>query len=191
MKKIGQFEIKTKKYLTEINLKDLKIGVNSIKNHFVIVDNNYKVENVIDKICDHAGGKLIKKGLSAICPMHGWKLNFKTLKYQDSHIEKTSIDFTVSNNILKFNDNESYLVNPYKVLKNKNNFKLRWLNHACTLMSNENLSIVTDPWLKGPAFLTGWWLDKPSPSDSIELVQNADYIYIYLIIIPIIYILRH
>ena len=178
MKKIGQFEVKTETFSTEINIKDLKIGVNSVKNHFVIVDNNYKIEHVIDKTCDHAGGKLIKKGTSAICPMHGWKLNFKTLKYQDSHIEKTSIDFTVSNNILKFNDNESYLVNPHKVLKNKNNFKLRWLNHACTLISNENLSIVTDPWLKGPAFLTGWWLDKPSPSDSIELVQNADYIYI-------------
>ena len=30
MKKIGQFEIKTKTYTTEINLKNLNIGVNSI-----------------------------------------------------------------------------------------------------------------------------------------------------------------
>lgn len=52
MKKIGQFEIKTKTFSTKINLKDLKTGINSIKNHFVIVDNNHKVENVIDKICD-------------------------------------------------------------------------------------------------------------------------------------------
>ena len=61
MKKIGQFEVKTETFSTEINIKDLKIGVNSVKNHFVIVDNNYKIEHVIDKTCDHAGGKLIKK----------------------------------------------------------------------------------------------------------------------------------
>ena len=42
MRKIGQFEVKTETFSTEINIKDLKIGVNSVKNHFVIVDIAYQ-----------------------------------------------------------------------------------------------------------------------------------------------------
>lgn len=179
MIKRGLFEKKSKSVKVKVDLNELKKGVNSLKNHFVILDADKNVNQVIDKVCDHAGGKLIKKGNSAICPMHGWKLDFSTLQYQDSHIKKTTIDFSVENNILKYDDSEVYLLNPFKSIQTKNNFKLRWLNHAAVHLSNSSLSLVTDPWLKGPAFLTGWWLDKPSTSDSIKLVKNADYIYIY------------
>ena len=178
MKNKGLFEKKSKIINVEVDINELQCGVNSLKNHFIILDDNKNVQHVIDKICDHAGGKLIKKGMSAICPMHGWKLNLNTLQYQDSHVKKTNINFSVENNILKFRDYESYLLNPFKSNKTKNDFKLRWLNHATTQLSNNNLSIVTDPWLKGPAFSTGWWLDQPSTTDSIQLLVNADYIYI-------------
>jgi CMP-N-acetylneuraminate monooxygenase len=85
----------------------------------------------------------------------------------------------VTNNNLCFNDHNKYLVNPFSAFKKNKNLKFRWLNHACTHFTDGNLSIVTDPWLKGSAFLTGWWLDEVSTSDSVELVKNADYIYIY------------
>jgi CMP-N-acetylneuraminate monooxygenase len=178
MKKLGHFDVKIETISFECKIDNLKVGINSLKNHFVIVDENFRIESVIDKTCDHAGGRLIQKGSSAICPMHGWKLNFKTLKYQDSHVKKTSIDFNVINNNLCFNDHNKYLVNPFKALKKNTNLKFRWLNHACAHVTDGNLSIVTDPWLKGSAFLTGWWLDEVSTSDSVELVKNADYIYI-------------
>ena len=174
----GIFEIKSNSIDVEININELKTGVNSLRNHFIILDENKKVENVIDKICDHAGGKLIKKGAKAICPMHGWKLEFKSLQYQDSHIKKSSIDYVIDGDILKFSENENYLLNSFKSDEKDNDFKLRWLNHATTHFSNNSISLVTDPWLVGPAFMTGWWLDEPSTIDSIKLVQNADYIYI-------------
>ena len=176
--KLGQFKLMTENFPVKININDLKIGVNSLKNHFVIINENYEVESVIDKICDHAGGRLIKKGSFAICPMHGWKLDFNSLKYQDSHIKKTNIDFSIDNNILKFDDQKSYLVNPYKVVKNQNDLQVRWLNHATTYISNNNISLITDPWLMGPAFLTGWWLEETSSTDSLNLLNDADFIYI-------------
>ena len=178
MKKLGKFKKITNNKTVELDVNDLKVGVNSLKNHFVILNSKKEVDHVIDKICDHAGGKLIKKGNIAICPMHGWKLNLSNLKYQDSHIKKSDINFVVEKNIIKFDDKESYLINPYKPSQIQNIFKFRWLNHATVHLSNNAVSLVTDPWLKGPAFLTGWWLDKPSTVDSVELVRKADYIYI-------------
>jgi CMP-N-acetylneuraminate monooxygenase len=85
MKKLGSFETKSDLINSEVNLKHLNIGINSINNHIVVIDENKQIINVIDKICDHAGGKLIVKGDCAVCPMHGWRLDLRTMKYQDSH----------------------------------------------------------------------------------------------------------
>ncbi|WP_285658232.1 MBL fold metallo-hydrolase [Helicobacter bizzozeronii] len=40
------------------------------------------------------------------------------------------------------------------------------------------LKIITDPWLVGPAFLTGWWLASPSSQEAMACLQEADVIYI-------------
>lgn len=179
MKELGKFDIKIENVPFEVKIENLKIGINSFKNHFIIVDEKFEIKSVIDKTCDHAGGRLIKKGNSAICPMHGWKLNFKTLKYQDSHVKKESIDFKVNDNVLSFMDQKKSLVNPYINNKIKETqLNLRWLNHASTSINYGKTSLVTDPWLKGSAFLTGWWLEEESTYDSLEILKHADYVYI-------------
>ena len=143
----------------------------------MMIDDEKNVLHVIDKICDHAGGRLIHKGDNAVCPMHGWKLDLHTLKYQDSHIEKSSAQYSMVNGKLLIPDNLSYLENPYRV-DNHLEVNFRFLNHATVAIFFNEITLITDPWLFGPAFMTGWWLDQPSTEDSIEILQNADYIFI-------------
>jgi CMP-N-acetylneuraminate monooxygenase len=178
MKTKGHFKIVSDLIKNEINIQDLKLGPNSLSNHIVLVDENKNIQNVIDKVCDHAGGKLILKDDHAICPLHGWKLNLNTLKYQDSHICKKNVNYRIEDDKLILEDYKRYLINPFKKTMNGNEVKVRYLNHATVEVRYNGVSLITDPWLFGPAFMTGWWLDQPSAKDSLEILQNADYIYI-------------
>lgn len=178
MNRLGAFESKSKLVNTVIDVNNLKVGINSIKNHFVVLDEGKQVIQVVDKICDHAGGKLIQKGDYAVCPMHGWSLDLHTMKYQDSHMEKPGVDYFISNDKLIIPDKESYLINPFKSNYNESQVVLRFLNHAAISITYKEITLVTDPWLFGPAFMTGWWLDQPSAEDSIKILKNADFIYI-------------
>ena len=180
MKLLGSFlNKKLKKNTIDIKIDDLSIGFNSRKNHIIKVDENRKVEYVIDKKCDHAGGRLILRGDEAVCPLHGWKLNLNNLTYNDSPDKKTKTKFVLKDNVtIQIDDHEATLVNPF--LKNNIEGKLKfiWINHACVYIEFNGTSIITDPWLFGPAFLTGWWLSEPSSEQSIDLLNKADYIYI-------------
>lgn len=178
MKNLGSFTTISTNKSNTVNLSNLKKGVNDIANHFIKVADDGKIEYVIDKVCNHAGGKLILKGEKAICPMHDWQLNLDTLKYSESHVckEKASFHLDDSNNI-HVNDSIKHLVNPFKGIK-KGTVKIRWLNHATVYIECNGKSVITDPWLFGPAFMTGWWLATPSPEESIDLLKKADYVYI-------------
>lgn len=178
MKRLGTFEAKSQFVNTVIDVNQLMVGVNSIKNHFVILNDEKQVIQVVDKTCDHAGGKLIHKGDYAICPLHGWSLDLRTMKYQDSHTVKKAVEYFVEDGKLIIPDKESYLINPFKSNFNDSKVELRFLNHAALSITFKGITLVTDPWLFGPAFMTGWWLDHPSTEDSIKILKNADFVYI-------------
>jgi CMP-N-acetylneuraminate monooxygenase len=178
MERLGAFETKSDLVNTVIDINNFNIGINSIKNHFVLLDEGKKVMQVVDKICDHAGGKLILKGDYAVCPMHGWSLDLRTMKYQDSHTVKRGVDYFIDNGKLVIPDKECYLVNPFKSYLSETEVELRFLNHAAISITYKEITLVTDPWLFGPAFMTGWWLDHPSAEDSIKILKNADFVFI-------------
>lgn len=178
MKNIGKFQINSLNKETLIPLDQLKPGFNSTLNHIVEVNSNKEVVKVIDKVCDHAGGKLILNGQEAVCPMHNWRLCLNTLNYSDSHISKKVIPFKIIDNNLVVPDSNKNLINPFIDYNSKSETKIRWLNHASVYFEVNGISLVTDPWLFGPAFMTGWWLSDPSSLDSLDLLNKADFIYI-------------
>src|SRR3982751_5311131 len=101
MRNLGQFKRALKKNnVLELDMNDLQIGVNTFKDVFVCLDENRNVRYVINKTCDHNGGKLIKKDDCAVCPLHGWKLNLSTLEYNNSHKRKAQLDYTIHDNKL-------------------------------------------------------------------------------------------
>ena len=141
-------------------LGDLQNGVNLFED-FIIFKKNNEIK-IIDRNCDHAGGKLISKNSSKlICPIHNWELNLNTLKYENG-INKETIPykkmgskfyFKLERKVPMFNDKILS-----KDINNSKDIKTKFLNHSCLIFENENFKFATDPWLIGPAFLNGWWL---------------------------------
>ena len=177
MKILGKFE---KHSLPQedivVNIDNLNEGINDYGD-FIIKKSRGSIRYVINKICDHNGGRLIVKDQLALCPNHNWKLNLNSLKYQESFVKKKPLEFEVRNNNLHLRNESHFLVNPFKQ-KSKKQIEVRWLNHACIHITNGDISLITDPWIFGPAFLTGWWLESPSPKDSLNLIKSANYILI-------------
>jgi len=178
MKKLGPFQIIKEPVQIKIDLRTLKKGINSIRDFIIKVDDLGEIVYVVSKTCDHAGGKLIVKGNSAICPLHGWQLNLDTLKYNDSHNGKQEIEFTIEDNMLILDSSTNKLHNPNVTLCKDEPFSMQWLNHASVNFKFKGVSLTTDPWLYGPAFLGGWWLNKPSLKSSIQTLTQSEYIYI-------------
>ena len=178
MKKLGPFQRISEPVQIKIYLKTLKEGINSVKDHIIKVDEFGEIIYVVSKTCDHAGGKLIVKGNSAICPLHGWQLNLDTLRYNDSHKGKEEIEFTIEDDMLIIESSTEKLYNPYNTTCTDEQFSMQWLNHACVNFKFKGISLTTDPWLYGPAFLGGWWLNEPSLKSSILTLTQSDFIYI-------------
>jgi CMP-N-acetylneuraminate monooxygenase len=177
LKEIGFFLENQIDFQIEIPINTLKKGLNDINNFIIKVLDDNSIDYIIDKVCDHAGGKMILKGNELVCPLHGWKLNTKDLMYNSSYIKKQVVDFQINESSIFINDFKKTIENPYKKAKD-GCAKIYWLNHATVLIECNGKTLITDPWLFGPAFLTGWWLQNPSPKPSIEHIKNADYIYI-------------
>lgn len=178
MVRLGKFHTEVTHQSIAVDLQTLDKGIHNLNDFILRIGDNREVSYVIDKICDHAGGKLIVKGEQAVCPMHNWHLNLTTLHYNDSHIQKKKLDYRIDEGgKLHIDKPLRSLVNPFRSAKN-GEVTVRWLNHATAYIECNGISIITDPWLFGPAFLTGWWLLTPSPSDAIDLLKKVDYIYI-------------
>jgi CMP-N-acetylneuraminate monooxygenase len=177
MKYLGDFTTVKINESVSIPISILKEGINDIKDYFILYKDG-KVVYVINKICDHAGGRLIKKNDHAVCPMHGWILNFTDLRYNDSHVCKEKVPFEIKEEELLIFGEKENIYNSFKKVNDNSKIYFRWLNHATIYFEYNGISLITDPWLFGPSFMTGWWLSEPSPQDSIELLKKADYIYI-------------
>jgi CMP-N-acetylneuraminate monooxygenase len=178
MKNLGQFEVEYQKSVLEFDFDSLNIGINNLKDNIIKIGHNNQIQYILDKTCDHAGGRLIVKGDIAVCPIHNWQLNLESLKYNDSHICKEPVKYTQKGSLsLTIDDFQKSLKNPFQPLK-QGSVNIRWLNHATIYIECNGKSLITDPWLFGPAFLTGWWLYSTSPSDSMDLLKQADYVFI-------------
>lgn len=187
--KLGDFERYVKQTNTnKIDVSDKNPGVYSGKDVFYKIAENSKVEWVINRICDHAGGILVQSPqdpCKAVCPLHNWEFDFNTLSYSKipnqvfSKICKASLPFSQDGSILTYETNEYAIRVPDSLAsKNTTKAKLRHIAHASVNLTLDDINIVTDPWLVGHCFLTGWWHKHPPKSDAFDLCNKADFIYI-------------
>lgn len=165
-----------------IPLNNLQRGYNYTSEHIVYVDSDDKVEWVTSRLCDHANGTLqpCQNNEQAECPLHGWKLDLKTLRYNNVNVKKETLAFHIDKNELIIEQCKAYLQFPEELITNSNDkhLSLRFLAHASILIQCGDIKIITDPWLQGPCFLNGWW-HKPCPTeDALEQLLSADIVYI-------------
>lgn len=165
-----------------ISLTELKPGYNYVDEYIIHVNTKEKVEWVISRLCDHANGTLLPchNNNQAECPLHGWKLDLKTLRYNNVNVQKETLQFEIRENQLIIDQNKAFLQFPEKLIDSSNNQapSVRFLAHASLLIKCGTITIITDPWLQGPCFLNGWW-HKPCPSaDAMQQLLSANVIYI-------------
>jgi CMP-N-acetylneuraminate monooxygenase len=179
---IGQFEDRvTQVKNNTVSLEGLAPGVHSTDDVFFKLTPNASVDWVVSRECDHRGGKLFlsKDGKSATCPLHGWVLDAESLKYHNVNVLKQSLAFQVEAGRLSFQGLEKSLALPEALVRQgRDRVRVRFLAHACVAIFINDFCLVTDPWLVGPAFTTGWWHAFPPKSDAIEILQNASAIYL-------------
>lgn len=164
-----------------ISLTGLSAGTHQDQNIIFSVNPTGSVDWVISRICDHAGGPLClsSDGSKAVCPLHGWVLDLKSLSYENVAVSKQLIDFEVSESTLIVPDTTPALFLPQHLTSSgKPTVQIRFLTHACLLIDIDGFKILTDPWLMGPCFLTGWWHLEPPKDDALFLLREADIVYI-------------
>ena len=167
---------------TYYNIDHLLPGYNFTDKHIIKLSPDKKVDWITSRICDHANGTLEKcnKEHFAQCPLHGWELNLEELHYSNVNVKKDILDFKIKNNSIVIEEKDTYLQFPIELYKKQSEEKLniRFIAHACLLFTCGDINIMTDPWLKGPCFLNGWW-HKPAPSDdALDQLLKADLVYI-------------
>ena len=153
--------------------KDLKEGTNCLVDHIVIKKSqSYKI---YDRICDHAGGKIVSRNNSHTCPLHNWKFIPEKGLYENG-IRKKEINFLEKKDILQLNEITS--VPQIKIINKDISVKIKLFNHAFLKIETKDFSFITDPWAFGPAFNNGWFLKKKTRHDWIEEANNADFLFI-------------
>ena len=122
---LGQLKYLTKDNEIKISFNQIKSGINFLE-QFIIYKNNSDIK-IYNRICDHAGGKIVSKDGMAICPVHMWKFNPSTGHY-DNGVKKKSVEYLIDKNFIKIND-ISYIPEIDKS-KKKLNTEIRFFNHA-------------------------------------------------------------
>ena len=97
-KDLGKINYLLKKSHTKFDLEQIRDGENYF-DEFIIYKDKKKIK-VYDRVCNHAGGKIITKRGENICPIHNWKFNPKTGLYLNG-VKKKEHDFSISKNFLK------------------------------------------------------------------------------------------
>lgn len=142
--------------------------------------------------CRHEGAPLpvrVKNGF-ALCPRHGWILDIKCMTYANPHglphTESNLIAELVDETIYIFGDLGGVAVDDASVVYEYSNnlmhdadlLQVEYINHASAVFSTRSVSFVTDPWLLGSAFSTGWFLKTNTPKEKIEMILSVEYCFI-------------
>ena len=178
LKLLGKFEIKQNESVPQV----LKIakegpGIKETEKYFYHQDADGKVDWVVSRVCDHAGGRLcLANNSKAVCPLHHWELDLNTLKYTNGAGAKEKLAFK-QNGELQVEDFSKSLTFKRFTTRSKN-LTMRFLAHASVAFECNGYSIVTDPWLLGPCFILGWWHKVPPKKDALDILKSANAIYI-------------
>jgi|GEM_PF-1230527 len=164
----------------EVDLTGLGSGTHQTDDIIFSLAESGEVAWAIDRVCDHASGKLVLDGDggSATCPLHGWKLDLASRAYVNAQTTKHALDYTVRKGVLRYERTRYALEAPAWEGVADAPMTVRFLAHACIAIDVAGLRVVTDPWLMGPCFVTGWWHAVTPPEDALEVLNSADLVYI-------------
>jgi CMP-N-acetylneuraminate monooxygenase len=123
---------------------------------------------LLSNICPHQGGAVYDKGTCFECPLHGWQFDRTTGRCLNAPSRSLSVIPVVVEDGILFGD----IPRPAHVEPvrhggrgSKAGLTIQLHSHACLEVSYDGFTLLTDPWLDGPAFL-GAWAPYPPPDVS-------------------------
>jgi len=136
--------------------------------------------------CRHEGGGFRPTHTCVLtCPHHGWQLNLSTMEYINPigalKQAELDIDYSDTEKVSFFSTITPLPWDVSPMVKQKlqdAELMVRYFAHACCEIRFAGRSLFTDPWLTGPAFSRGWWLDPLPPRGWLDRLSDADWIYI-------------
>lgn len=173
-KSLGKLKNQVSKKKISIRVEDIEEKTNFFDN-FIIFKKNSLIK-IFNRVCDHAGGKILSRKNESICPMHNWKFYPETGKYENG-IKKKEITYKIKKNNLEF-EIDDFEPEIQKFSDNNLSTTIRFFNHAFLQVAGNNFSFSIDPWAIGPAFNTGWWLKNSTKSDWVEKLNKSNFIFI-------------
>lgn len=166
---------------TAVALDELPPGIHQTGELFFRISSRLEVEWVVSRVCDHANGKLVlcKNQKTARCPLHGWELDLDRLRYRNVAVDKKQLEFHVKGNTMYVDFHRPALRVPETArFGATGSAAVRFLAHACLAIDMGDIRIVTDPWLLGPCFMTGWWHAVLPKADALDILADANLVYI-------------
>jgi len=121
---------------------------------------------LLSNVCPHQGGAVYDKGTCFECPLHGWQFDRLSGRCLNAPSRSLAmIPVVEDEHGVLFAD----LPGPVHVDRVAHGARLAKAGltialhaHACLEISYEGYTLLTDPWLDGPAFL-GAWVPSPAP----------------------------
>jgi len=120
---------------------------------------------LLSNVCPHQGGAVYDKGTCFECPLHGWQFDRATGRCLNAPSRSLAMIPVVEEQGVLFAE----LPGPVHVDRvahgaraAKAGLTIALHSHACLEISYEGFTLLTDPWLDGPAFL-GAWAPTPAP----------------------------
>ncbi|WJW74644.1 MBL fold metallo-hydrolase [Thiohalobacter sp. IOR34] len=165
----------------KLSLAEFPPGIHSTDDFLFKLDPQRRVVWVVSRTCDHANGRLSlsEDGTKAVCPNHGWCLDLERLTYSNVAVSKKQLEFSQSGEELRVKAMKPALRVPeHARFGGTGGATVRFVSHACVAIDIGGIRIVTDPWLLGPCFMTGWWHASPPKADALDILASADLVYI-------------
>ncbi|HUK33902.1 MAG TPA: MBL fold metallo-hydrolase [Vicinamibacterales bacterium] len=132
---------------------------------------------LLSNVCPHQGGAVYDKGTCFECPLHGWQFDRLTGRCLNAPSRSLAV-------LPVAEDEDGVLYAdlprpahidrvPHGARPAKAGLTIALHSHACLEVSYEGFTLLTDPWLDGPAFLGAWMPSPPPDTNGADLRPDA------------------
>jgi CMP-N-acetylneuraminate monooxygenase len=119
---------------------------------------------LLSNVCPHQGGAVYDEGTRFECPLHGWRFDRRSGRCLNAPSRAlTSVPVAIEDGVLYANvPGEPRVDHVAPRPGHSLGLTVQLHAHACLEISYEGFTLLTDPWLDGPAFF-GSWTQYPAP----------------------------
>jgi CMP-N-acetylneuraminate monooxygenase len=130
---------------------------------------------LLSTTCPHQGGAVADAGDRFECPLHGWRFNRLTGRCLNAPSRQLrAYHVALHEDVLyaELPDTHAVAV-PHRRYESKVGLTMQLHAHACLEIAHDGFTLLTDPWLDGPAFLGAWAQYPPPMVGAAELQPDA------------------